>query len=333
MATIKEVSRLAKVSMATVSRVLNGTVPVAEPTRVRVLEAVEQLGYQPNVFARGLATNRSNGIGVVVNDVASPYFGPMLGGIESVVEAYGMHLMVLSGHAKASAEQEALQFLLQRRADALIVHVECVSDYELIKLASESLPLVIVGRYVNELANQCVYLNNEAGGYLLTRYLIENGHRRIAHVAGPQAIYDSRARLQGYRRALEGAGIPFDEALIVEADFQEEGGRLATHRLLDRRLNFSALFAGNDQMAAGALTAFREAKLDVPNDVSLVGYDDVLLARYLYPALTTVRQPMAEMGQAAAQLVLAALNGADSKEVRRKFEPTLVVRDSVKTLC
>jgi LacI family transcriptional regulator len=332
MATIKEVSRLANVSMATVSRVLNGTVPVTEPTRVRVMEAVERLGYQPNMFARGLATNRSNGIGVVVNDIASPYFGPMLGGIERVAETYGLHLMVLSGHADAGSEREALQFLLQRRADALIVHVEGISDYDLIKLSSPSLPLVIVGRYINELADRCVYLNNEAGGYLLTRYLLENGHRRVAHVAGPQALYDSRARLQGYRRALEEAGIRYDEALVVEADFQEEGGCLATHRLLDRQLDFTALFAGNDQMAAGALTAFREAGLEVPNDISLVGYDDVLLARYLYPALTTIRQPMAEMGQAAARLVLAALKGTDSKEVKRKFEPTLVVRDSVKTL-
>lgn len=329
MATIREVSHLANVSMATVSRVLNGNVPVADKTRARVLAAVEALDYHPNTFARGLATNRSGGAGVIVNDLGSPFFGAMLRGVEDVLDAQGMHLMVSSGHEDAKTEREALEFLFRCRADALIVHVEALSDAELAAFASHETPLVVVGRYVPELADQSVYHDNEAGGRLVTEYLLEQGHTRIAHVAGPSAIHDSRARLAGYRRALENAGLRYDENLVVEANFEEEGGRLAAKRLLERDLGFSALFASNDQMAVGALSAFREEGLELPKDISLVGYDDVYLARYLYPALTTVRQPIVEMGRAAAQLAICKLHGKSGKGVRRKFDPTLVIRNSV----
>lgn len=329
MATIKEVSRLASVSPSTVSRVLNGTAPVATDTRDRVLRAVETLDYQPNTFARGLVTNRSEGIGVVVNEISSPYYASIVQGIEEAVEARGKHLIVSSGHAKESSEHQAVEFLKQRRSDALILHLEAVSDYTILQWAKRETPLVIIGRYVAELADRCVHLDNEAGGYLATRHLIEHGHRRIAHITGWMAIEDARARLAGYRRALAEAQIPFDEMLVVDGDFVEEGGVRGARRLLERKLDFSALFAANDQMAAGALQVFRDEGLRVPYDISLIGYDDVLLARYVHPKLTTIRQPLAEMGRAAAQLALAALGEADREEVTRKFEPELIVRESV----
>jgi LacI family transcriptional regulator len=330
-ATIKEVSCVANVSMATVSRVLNGTAPVSEPMRSRVMRAIEQLEYQPNAFARALATNRSNGVGVIVSNLASPFFGPMLSGIESVFEPNDMHIMVSSGHANLEDEREALNFLLQRKADALVIHSEALSEYELIQLSRRDTPIVLLGRHVPELADRCVYLDNERGGSVMTRYLVEQGHSRIAHISGPQSLYDSRARLAGYRKALEEAGIEFDEGLVVEANFQEEGGYLAMRRLLDRGLGFTALFASNDQSAAGALIALREAGLQVPTDISLAGYDDVLYARYLYPALTTVSQPLFEMGREAAKLALALLEGT-KVEVRHRFDPLLVTRESVRKL-
>lgn len=329
MATIKEVSHLADVSAATVSRVLNGNVAVAAETRARVLAAVEKLDYHPNTFARGLVTNRSGGVGVVVNDIASPFFGTMLKGIERVIEAQGMHLMISSGHADAAAERDALDFLLRCRADVLIVHTEALSDAELVAFASRGTPLVLVGRYVAELASRSVYLDNEAGGRLMSEYLIAQGHTRIAHIAGPSALHDARARLAGYRQALENAGLDYDAGLVAEANFEEESGRRAAQQLLARRRDFSALFAANDQMAAGALSALREAGVDVPNEISLAGYDDVLLARYLYPSLSTVCQPMEAMGRVAAQLALAELRGESGEGVRRTFEPTLVIRNSV----
>lgn len=333
MATIHEVSQRAKVSMATVSRVLNGNVPVSETTRARVLKAIEELNYHPNTFARGLVTNRLGGVGAVINDLASPFFGPMLSGIESVMEARGMHLMVSSGHADADAECNALEFLLRCHADALIVYIEALSDADIRTFAERGTPLVVVGRRLPQLEGQpvrldSVYLDNVAGGRLMTEHLLEHGHRRIAHITGSQGIYDSRARFEGYQQALAAANIPFDETLVVEGDFHEESGYLGMKQLLEQS-DFTALFAGNDQMAAGALNALREAGLTVPHDVSLVGYDDVLLARYLYPPLTTIRQPITEMGRTAAQLALHLLDGTSTEEVTRRFEPLLIKRQSV----
>lgn len=335
MPTIKEVSRRAKVSPSTVSRVLNETVPVADDTKKRVLDAVRELKYEPNVFARSLVTNRSGGIGVVVNEISSPYYSGIVSGIEEVVEAAGMHLIVSSGHADPKFERRATEYLLQRRSDALILHLETLSDYELLEwleqnVASE-MPVVIVGRNVTELGNNCVYLDNERGGCLATQYLLEQGHRHIAHITGPLAMKDSRDRLQGYRRALEAAGLAYDERYVVEANFTEEGGLHAAQRLLYRRLELSAIFSANDQMAAGILHTLREHRLDVPDDISLIGYDDVFIARYLYPALSTIQQPLKDMGRAAARIALAAL-GHKETEVKRKFEPQLIIRQSVRPL-
>ena len=333
MSTIREVSRMAGVSATTVSRVLNGSAPVSDGTRERVLDAVRELDYHPNAFARGLVTNRSGGIGVTVNDFSSPFFGPILQGIEQVVEEAGMHLMVASGHARADDERQAIEFLRSRRADALILYQEGLDDDELIALARAEPALVALGRSVPEIADRCVDLDNEAGGWLATRHLIENGHRRIAHVSGPLRMHDGRERLIGYRRALTEAGIPFDPALLVEADFMEPGGFEAARRLLSRDLPepVTAIFAANDESAAGVLAGLRAAGLSVPNDISLVGYDDLPLARYLHPGLTTVRQPLHDMGRAAAHVALARLDGNET-EVRRRFEPQLVVRSSARPL-
>lgn len=331
MPTIREVSRRAKVSASTVSRVLNGTAPVAEETKRRVLDAVAELSYRPNAFARSLATNRSGGIGVSVNDLGSPYFGAMLRGIEAEVEAEGMHVVVSSGHADRLKERRAVDFLLERRPDALIVHLEATPDLELLDLMGTSIPVVLIGRHLADVSARCVFLDNETGGESATRFLVDNGHRRIAHIAGPLSFPDSRDRLQGYRRALERSGLEYDEQLVVEADFLEEGGYQAVKRLLARETPFSALFSANDQMAAGAFQALREAGLRIPDDVSVMGYDDVLFARYLSPGLTTIRQPLAEMGQAAARIALDVLAGKET-EVNHKFEPQLVVRESVRQL-
>lgn len=327
MANIKQVARLADVSVATVSRVLNG-VRVTDANRAAVLAAIKRLDYRPNAFARSLATNRSGGIGVVVNEISSPFYSGIVQGIESVVEEHGMHLIVSSSHAEPERERKAVRFLRNRRCDALILVCEALHDDELIELAEHEIPLVLVGRHIEELADRCIHIDNVLGGYLATRHLIESGHRRIAHIAGNMSIKDARDRLAGYSRALAEAGIPEDGRLTAEGDFTEEGGQVAMNRLLDRNLDFTALFAANDQTAAGALLSMRERDLRAPGDVSLVGYDDVLLANYLHPALTTVRQPFAEMGQAAARLALAA--GAEAEgEVTRRFEPVLIERQSV----
>ncbi|MDF1521245.1 MAG: LacI family DNA-binding transcriptional regulator [Trueperaceae bacterium] len=329
MATIREVSRLARVSPATVSRVLNGTTPVAPATKERVLEAIANLQYKPNAFARGLATNRSGGIGITVNQVSSPYFGAFIEGVEQVAREAGLHLMVSSGFAHARAERDSIDFLLERRCDGLVVQAEALSDDDLIDLVQHGpAPVVVFGRRIAEIEDSCVVTNNELGGALATEYLIAHGHRRIGHVTGPLSYPDARDRLTGYRRALEAAGIAYDDRYVVESTFLEEGGAQAVARLLARALEFTAIFFANDQMAAGGMRTLREHGREIPDDVSVVGYDDVFLGRYLTPTLTTVRQPLVDMGRAAAYLLLERL-GHDGREVVRRFDPELVERQSV----
>ena len=328
-ATIDDVSRLARVSPATVSRVLTGSAPVAAATRRRVLAAVEALGYRPNAFARALVTNRSGGIGVTVNEVSSPYFGAVIAGLERVTRREGLHLMVSSGEADVVSERASIEFLLGRRADALVIQAEALGDDALRELVREGpVPAVVFGRSVPGAEGACVVLDNVRGGALATDYLLERGHRRIGHIAGPLTFPDARDRLTGYRRALGAAGVSERDGDVVESDFHEEGGARAAARLLERAPDLTAIFVANDQMAAGALRALREYGREVPADVSVVGYDDVILAQYLTPALTTVRQPLVEMGVAAASLLLSRLDGV-TREVVHRFEPELIERRSV----
>jgi len=329
-ATIRDVSQLAQVSPATVSRVLNGGVPVSRAKRDAVMAAIARLDYRPNAFARSLATNRSGAIGTIVSELSSHVYGDIIRGIESVLDAHDMHMIVSSGHASNHKERRAFEFLEQRRTDALIVQIDAASNDDVARWASDAnLPIVVIGRDIKSLADRCVYLDNVAGGELATRHLLERGHRRVAHITGLLTIPDARDRLEGYRRALEAYGLRYDAALVADGSFVEDGGERAMHALLERSDDFSAVFVANDQSAAGALKALRDAGKHVPNDVSVVGFDDTIIAHYLYPALTTVRQPFDAMGQAAAWIALTALGVADRKEVTHKFEPVLIERDSV----
>lgn len=332
MATIKDVSELAGVSTATVSRVINQKGPVSEEMRALVLKAMQELNYSPNAAARSLATNRTNAVGVVVNCLSSQFYGEILQGIEEVVEAHGKHMVVTSGQKTAEQEKAAVEFLLSRSMDAYILNLEYLDDLEILAWRDQGRRLVLVNRHIEEMAECSVHLLNEEGGFMAVEHLLKNGHRRIAHISGRMAIGDARTRLHGYRRCLEQAGIEYDSALVVEGDFQESGGYLAAKRLLARGVEFSAVFVANDQMAAGAMVAFREAGLSMPEQISLVGFDDVLMAGYLYPGLTTISQPCPDMGRSAARIALGLIDESDSGDVQRVFKPKLVERQSVRNI-
>ncbi|MCA9837784.1 MAG: LacI family DNA-binding transcriptional regulator [Trueperaceae bacterium] len=334
MSSIKDVSRYANVSPSTVSRVLNGTAPVNAATKERVLKAVAHLNYKPNAFARGLVTNRSGGIGVIINEISSSFHSTLVQGIENVIEAAGMHLIVSSGHAKATRELKALNFISQRRPDAIIVRLETLSDDEILDWLEhenvQNIPVVLIGRFIPELADSCIHLDNELGGYLATQHLLATGHQKIAHISGPLLLKDSRDRLQGYRRGLEEVGLAYDESYVIEGQFTETSGQQAMQALLERNLNLDAIFVANDQMAVGAFHILRQAGIRIPEDISIIGFDDLLISRYLYPALSTIRQPLIAMGEAAAQVALRELHQKDIK-VEQSFTPELIQRQSVAT--
>lgn len=330
MANIREVSKLAQVSVATVSRVINGNKWVSDSTRDKVLAAMKELGYQPNSMAKALATNRSDILGMVVSDLGGPFFGDMMHFAETAVRQEGKHLIITSGHEALESERDAIDFLLKRQVDALLLHVDVISDEALIELSdNHKQPLVLINRIVPELSDQCIALDNELGGYLATQHLIQLGHKSIACVTGPLFKSDARARLAGYRRALTEANLPYEDHLVIESDYQEAGGQAAIARLHRRGKLFTGVFAHNDHMAIGAMKELQAYGLNVPTDVSIVGYDDMVMARYTTPALTTITIPVGEFGEQAARLALRMLGQVPADTpIQHRFEPILVQRES-----
>lgn len=332
MATIKQVSELAGVSSATVSRVINDAGTVKAKTRNLVLDAMRQLGYRHNVIAASLASNKTNTVGYVVPELAGLFFGSMMGGSEDVLRDANKHMFVVTGHSDTQKEKDEIEALLSRRCDALILHVEAVSDEYLIDLAKQDVPLIIVNRYVPEIKEHCVSLDNKMGGYLATKELIEQGHTEIAYIAGALFKADATARLAGHIQALEEAGLEYNKALTHEGDFQAHSGEEGIAALLATGLHFTAVACGNDEMASGAIYALREHGKSVPQDISIIGFDNIEFASYLTPKLSTVEYPMGKMGKIAAQIILDRVYGNGKGEFEHYITPKIVRRESVAKL-
>lgn len=328
MATIYEVSKLAGVSLATVSRVMNDSGRVSEPTRQKVVAAMAELDYQPNSIAQSLASSRSNCVGVLVSEMHGPIFGAMLSAIEQELRRAGKFAIFAAGHSDADKELAGIRFLASRNCDALILHVEALSSEFFVEQKDTLLPFVLINRDTEGLEDRCISLDNELGGYLATRSLLEFGHRRIGYISGPLAWGDAHHRLEGHKRALEESGLSMDESLLFEGDYTEFGGSRATRELLGADLGVTALVCANDEMAAGALHVIRKRGLDVPGDISVVGFDNVRWARYLHPQLSTVEYPISEMSHLAARWVLDRVYGQDSGRFQHLFKPRFVQRAS-----
>lgn len=321
--TIYDIAFAAKVSQSTVSRVLSGGARVSPVKAAAVRAAVEALGYKPNVAAKGLAKGRSMTIGVLTVERSNPFFGQVLQGIERGLRGTEWNPVVATVAGQDGARR-ALDRLLALRIDALLVVGEAIRDDRIARLPRE-MPVVAVGPSAG-LDDRCLHADNLGGATMAVRHLVQLGHRRIAHVTGPVGHRHAVDRQEGYARALAEAGIAIDPALIVNARFDERSGLEATQELLDRGHDFTALFAGNDQMAYGARLALHRRGLRVPEDVSLVGFDDQPLSSFTIPPLTTVRQPIDEMGAAAVSGLIAMLGGNDWPVPTLPTE--LVIRDS-----
>ncbi|MBB4012850.1 LacI family DNA-binding transcriptional regulator [Niveibacterium umoris] len=327
--TLEMVARTAGVSPATVSRILNGSARVSDKKRAAVAAVIKQLNYRPNALARGLAQGRTNSIGVLTQDIASPFYGEALRGIEDALKDTGAIPLIVSGHWILRDEVERLEHLLSRRVDGLIVLTGSLPDDELIRYAGE-VPLVVTGRDLEADNLTSLRFDDYAGARIATEHLIDLGHRRIAHVAGPLDHFDSLERLRGYREALIDAGIAFDDDLVVHADFHEPGGLLAINQLIAARTPFTAVFAANDQSAFGARLALHTHGIRVPEDISIVGFDDLPVSNYVVPPLTTVKQPAYEMGEIAARALVSMIHG--EPKLGQLPRPELVVRASSRPL-
>lgn len=327
--TVTEVAKMAGVSVSTVSRILNGSARVADDKREAVEKAIAALNFKPNLFAQSLKRGSSMTVGVLVQAVESPFFTETLRGIEDALNGTGYAPLIVSGHWNASEEAERIRLLLARRVDGLILLSGHLDDEEVIAF-SEYLPIVAAGRRLEAPRAASLCLDNVEGGRIATRYLISLGHTRIAHISGPADHIDALERLSGYRLALEEAGIAFDPGLVVQGDFREGGGLLAMNRLLDQGLPISAVFASNDQAAYGARLALYRRGIRVPEDISLIGFDDLPGSSYTTPPLTTIRQSVYEMGCQAALALLSLIAG---QRVALELPPMeLVIRETTQRL-
>jgi LacI family transcriptional regulator len=327
--TLEMVAQAAGVSPSTVSRILNGTAVVSAQKKQAVDDAIARLGFVPNPMARGLAGGRTLSIGVVTQAIDSPFYGAALRGIEDALDPAGYSPLYVSGHWNAAAEARCIEVLRSRRVDGIIVLTGRLTDAAL-KATARQLPVVATGRALKAPGLFSLAFDNLEGGRLATRHLIELGHQRIAFIAGDDDHPDANDRHRGYRQALEEAGIAYDPALVVPGEYHEVSGLLAVDRLLEARQRFTAIFAANDQMACGAALGLHRRSLRVPEDVSLVGFDDLPTSMYTLPPLSTVHQPAYELGRLAASAMLQLLGG--STPTVEVPAPRLIARESSRRL-
>jgi len=332
MATIYEVSNLAGVSLATVSRVINKNTRVSDKTRQKVLDAMSELGYRPNSIAQSLASNCTNSIGIMVSELYGSFFGQMMAAIEAELRAAGKHVIITTGHNEVEREKEGIEFLKSRNCDALIVHVEGLTNADILALNQDDTPIFFMSRFVEGLKDNCISLDNELGGYLATEIMIKNGHKQIAYISGPQLKHDAQDRLLGHKRALAEHNIPYEEELYYEGEFTETGGKNGLKRFLAKKRSFTALVCANDEMASGAMTYAREHSFSLPEQLSIIGFDNVSFSRHIYPKLTTIDNPIGEMGQMAARLVLKNVYQQKDLSIKHFFEPSVITRDSIAKL-
>ena len=327
--TIQDIARVAGVSKSTVSRVLNGAAVVRPEKRQAVLDAVGRLKFQPNVVARSLANGRSMTIGVLTQLIGSPFYDTISQGVVAGLNDTGYSPIFVDGQWRKKEEVAAIQALLGRRVDGLILIGGDVPGDEIAALC-DGLPTVVVARRLNQNQHHCVYMDNVDGGRQATQHLIDNGHRRIAMIQGLPHHADAVDRFAGYQQALQKANIPIDRNLILDGDFSAESGVAAVEQLLSRSAPFTAIFAANDIMAFGARLALHRRGVRAPEDVSLVGFDDQMEAAFVTPPLTTIRQPAREMGERVARDVLAMIHGESLAST--SFRGQLIIRESVESV-
>ncbi|MCS7058762.1 MAG: LacI family transcriptional regulator [Meiothermus sp.] len=325
-ATLKDVAHLAGVSTVTVSNVINQRPNVSEKTRARVEQAIRELGYTANLAARSLAGGRTQTVGMLVPDLTTQFVGEIVRGTSDELRAVGME-MLISTASDIAREQQQVAFL-QSLTDGLLLILPQTPDRMLLAVEQAGVPVVVIDHRGQQILLPSVDVDNYTGARQAMAHLLELGHRRIGYVAGPKGFGASAARLKGYKEALATAGLPFDKSLVVQGTFQQPSGFAAGQHLFSLPQPPTAVFAANDLMAFGVMEAAKQMGLRIPEDVSIVGFDDIPQASQVYPPLTTIRQPLYQMGVAAARLLVAMLRGVRPPTSRITLSTELVVRST-----
>jgi LacI family transcriptional regulator len=328
--TLKELGRLAGVHPSTVARVLNGDPQqrVSPAVRERILTLAAERGYQPNRLARSLRTKRSSVIGTLIPDITNPFFALLFRGIEDALAERDFSVILANTDDEPAREERSVAMLLGRQVDGLILATARRRDQTVERLMQDGVPLVLVNRHTDPIAPNAVVPADYEGAVAAVMHLVGLGHRRIAHIAGSEEVSTGAARRRGYRAALEQHSIPFDPDLLVEGSYRESGGYEAMRRLLSLEEPPTGVFAVNDLAAAGAIRALREVGLEVPRDVSIVGFNDLAAVTATMPSLTTLHLPVHVMGTAAAERLLARIQDGATFDEPVVLPVTLNVRES-----
>lgn len=329
MATMKQVAERAGVSTSTVSHVLNNTRIVSEEARTRVLTAIADLRYIPSAVARSLKNDRTHTIGMMIPNNSNPYFAEVIQGVEDASFKLGYNIILCNSYDDPKKQAAYIHVLLEKRIDGLVLVAAGSNDDELTRLLTdEALPKVLVDREINGVMADFIHADHEQGAYLATKYLLDLGHRAIACVSGPKDLLSSRDRVSGYLRALREYGVKFRLDCLVNADFTSQGGYLAFQQLLSLAQRPTAIFVSNDLMAIGGLCAASAAGIRIPDQLSVVGYDDIALASYTTPPLTTIAQPKHEIGVLTARALVERMLNPGLPFKREKLPTRLIVRGS-----
>ena len=309
--TIKDVAKAANVSVATVSRVLHNLTGYSDQTKEKVMKAVDELGYQPNAIARGLINKRTQTIGVLFPDVSSNFSSDILHGIEDYAHEKGFSVMVCNTAEDGKRTMKYLQVLREKQVDGVVFTSEVLKDEYYRALKDMRVPVVLVNTQSHKHVIPYVKVDDRQAAYQATDYLIRNGHREISMISGTaRDPIAGLPRVEGYKQALDDHGIPFLESRIAYGDFGPGSGRQAMEKLLSEAPPFTALFAASDEMAIGAMGLALERGIRIPDDLSIIGYDDLSISKFFFPPLTTIHQPLATMGRLACEKLIALIEGS-----------------------
>ncbi len=334
--TIKDIAEYTGFSVTTISLVLNGKAyKIPESTKSTILDAADKLNYRPNQLAVSLVKKRTKTIGLVISDVSNVFFANLAKGVEDQCRKKGWNLILCNTNDLHKRDLEYIQVLADKGADGILFCMALDSDkkkaMKSVRLMEKlKVPFVMIDRYLEEAECCSIVVDHERGGYVATKHFLELGHKRIGCVTGPLVLEDSKARLKGYERALKEAGQPYDKALIYEGSYDRESGMKAVDYFMDKEV--TAIFAFNDMSAYGCYKRLRQKGLQIPQDVSLIGYDDIFFSEILDVPLTSVYQPVYDMGVEAVSQLIDDLEKENGTKKCITFQPKLVVRESTAKL-
>lgn len=328
MATMKDIARLAQVSTSTVSHAINGSRFVSDEIREKVMRIVAELNYTPSAVARSLKVRETKTIGLLVTATNNPFFAEVMAGVEQYCQKNQYNLIIATTGGDAKRLQQNLQTLIHKQVDGVLLMCgdsRFQADMEL----TVPLPLVVMDWWFTELNADKILENSERGGYLATKSMVDAGHQKIGIITGNLRKSVAKNRLQGYKKALSEANIVLNPDWIVESHFDFEGGIVGAQKLLALSDRPTAIFCCSDTIAIGAYQAIQNQGLRIPQDISIMGYDDIELARYLFPSLSTISQPKAELGKLAVETLLQRIQEPNENYRTLVLEPTCILRESI----